>query len=109
MSELLTIKTLSLSRDEIALGASRLDDECLLTKQQAAVFLAVSERTIDAMMANLRAARKRRRLPAAKGYPRTRERLKFIKIGHQVRFQLGDLRRFLDERKEGIDQTRRAA
>lgn len=102
MSELLSIKTIALSREELAFGPDGLGDETLLTKEQAAVFLGVSPRTIDAFVSNQRATKRRRRQTAGQGFPRSREKLVYIKIGHAIRFQISDLRRFRDERKRTV-------
>jgi hypothetical protein len=75
----------------------KLGDERLFSREQAAAFLGVSPRTIDAWCANIR-ARKNRRRSMGPGRP-SRDRLPYIKLGHKVFFQLGDLRAFRDERK----------
>jgi hypothetical protein len=100
-----SIETLTLSDEEVASFTKALGDERLLTREQAAAFLHVSPRTIDYWMANLRERRRHGRKPAkiVKGpglqIAKSRERLPYIKLGHKVFFQLGDLRRFRDERR----------
>lgn len=68
----------------------RLDDEQLLTRPEAAQWFKVSVRTIDYWTnpAGLK-------MPGG-AYGRG---LPFIKIGHEKRFLLGDLRRFRDRMK----------
>jgi hypothetical protein len=93
----ISIKTITLSREEFQLGNGGLADETLLTKEQAAVFLGVSPRTVDAFVANQRRGRRRRK--AGAGFPRAVDPLPYLKIGHAIRFELGDLRRFREQRK----------
>lgn len=78
------------------------EDEKLLTREQAIHVVPVSLRTLDAWAANARKAetsrdgkvvRKRR-----KGTPApSRKALPHIRIGHNVFFRLGDLKRFMRE------------
>jgi hypothetical protein len=86
------------------IGAA-LGDEKLLTRIEAAEFLRKSTRTIDYYVARTRGMKrinKTHRKEQKKGpvlVRGARVKLPFIKIGGEVFFMLGDLRRFRDERK----------
>jgi hypothetical protein len=89
-------------RSPIAEFAAALGDERLLSREQAAVFLGVSPRTVDYFCAMARGCRRTNR--TVRGQVRTEmpaspQKLPHLKIGHKVFFQLGDLRAFRDQRK----------
>lgn len=94
-----SLLTQYLSKDEARALVENLSDERLLTRDQAADFLAVSPRTIDGWCANVRTRRRRTRSLKETTVRSSPQRLPYIKLGGRVLFQLGDLRRFRDERK----------
>lgn len=100
MLEPRSIETLTVSDED---ARRWLGNERLLSRSQAAEFLGVSPRTIDAWTANMRGRGGKRRPRVRKAKPNgvqpSREKLSFVKLGHKVFFQLGDLRAFRDQRK----------
>jgi hypothetical protein len=102
MSEPKSFEQFKLSPKEANQLSDYLGDERLLTREQAAEFLNVSSRTVDAWIANAR-MKGRRRLPSdapqSNVISHSSERLPHVKLGHKVYVILGDLRRFRDERK----------
>ena len=77
-----------------------LGDDWLLTREEAAVFLRVNVRTLDAWAGNT--AGKHRRAVTIKRGDGTQSRIQaadvripFRRAGHGVRFRLGDLKKFL--------------
>jgi hypothetical protein len=100
MLEPQSIETLALGTEETARLTEPFSNERLLTRIQVAEFLGVSPRTIDAWCANIRnRSRRRQNGGSRKGAQPSRDRLPYIKLGHKIFFQLGDVRRFRDERK----------
>lgn len=84
-----------------------LGDDWLLTREEAAVFLRVNVRTLDAWAGNT--AGKRRRAVTIKRGDGTQSRIQaadvripFRRVGHGVRFRLGDLKRFIAHGTNGI-------
>ena len=82
-----------------------LGDDALVTKQEAALYLRLSPRTIDDFCAITRGRRrvyKTRRKKPVSGKLSVRsswQKLPHIKVGKGLRFTMGDLRRFLEERR----------